>query len=118
MAGCSLCNTELKGAKLQNVKIMNADLQGAKLEKADLLWKKIDWKLTHSWRSAKLDRGVREALIEQYGEYPNKPKVLMLMWEMPPFVSGGGWTAAYHLVRRLRRLGAGSAQQRVFLRAV
>src|SRR6185295_10501288 len=34
------------------------------------------------------------------------PKVLMLMWEIPPFVAGGTWTACYHLVRNLRRAGA------------
>jgi glycosyltransferase involved in cell wall biosynthesis len=34
------------------------------------------------------------------------PKVMMLMWEIPPLVAGGTWTACYHLVRKLRRQGA------------
>ena len=31
----------------------------------------------------------------------NEERVLLLAWEMPPFVAGGSWTATYHLVRRL-----------------
>jgi WD40 repeat protein/glycosyltransferase involved in cell wall biosynthesis len=36
---------------------------------------------------------------------PQGPHVLMLMWEIPPLVVGGVWTACYHLVRNLERLG-------------
>ncbi len=30
----------------------------------------------------------------------NEERVLLLAWEMPPFVAGGSWTATYHLVRK------------------
>lgn len=33
------------------------------------------------------------------------PHILMPMWEIPPLVVGGVWTACYNLVRRLRRSG-------------
>lgn len=33
------------------------------------------------------------------------PHILMPMWEIPPLVVGGVWTACHNLVRRLRRMG-------------
>jgi WD40 repeat protein/glycosyltransferase involved in cell wall biosynthesis len=35
-----------------------------------------------------------------------RPRILMLMWEIPPLVAAGVWTACYHLVRNLRERGA------------
>ncbi|HVO23235.1 MAG TPA: SAV_2336 N-terminal domain-related protein [Candidatus Margulisiibacteriota bacterium] len=51
------------------------------------------------------DKGPRARLVQRYREEPSGPKVLMLMWEIPPFVAGGTWTACFHLVRNLRTLG-------------
>lgn len=31
---------------------------------------------------------------------------MMLLWEIPPMVAGGTWTACYHLVRKLHQRGA------------
>nr|WP_282558884.1 SAV_2336 N-terminal domain-related protein [Methylosinus sp. C49] len=36
----------------------------------------------------------------------DRPHILMLMWEIPPLVVGGVWTACHALVRKLRRDGA------------
>ena len=56
---------------------------------------------------AKFDiSSVRDELIKKYGPQTQGPRVLMLMWEFPPVVTGGGWTAAYHLIRKLREQGS------------
>jgi glycosyltransferase involved in cell wall biosynthesis len=45
-------------------------------------------------------------LDQRFGPAPSGPRILMLMWEIPPFVAGGTWTACYHFVRNLLRRGA------------
>ena len=57
-------------------------------------------------RDAHLDPELRRDLIARFGDAPHGPPVVMLLWEISPLVAGGTWTAAYHLVRRLRQQGA------------
>ena len=66
----------------------------------------MPWDATKNWRSAQFDPPVRQELDGIYGAAAPAVRVLMLMWEIPPLVAGGTWTACYHLVRNLRRRGA------------
>lgn len=106
VAGASLVKADLRGAELFHAKVMDMDLDGADLRGAHFDWEKIPWELVRNWRTAKLDQGVIKALLERYGAGREGRRVLMLMWETAPLVAGGTWTACYHLVRSLRRLGA------------
>ena len=104
-ANASLKNADLKRANLNNVKIIHMDLQKAKLIEAKFLDSAIDWRLSKNWRSAEFDYKLKQSLIRRYGPDINKPRVLMLLWEFLPVVSGGAWTAAYHLLKNLRMKG-------------
>jgi uncharacterized protein YjbI with pentapeptide repeats len=120
LEGSILRRAVLTGANLSGAKLTHADLTDAvvypeevrdlDLEGADLRGANIDramrWEEVINWRTATLDETLRKRLFDRYGPAPGGPKVLMLMWEIPPFVAGGTWTASYHLVRSLRRLGA------------
>jgi hypothetical protein len=114
-----LANADLSEASLRDAKLQEADLLGAKLVGADFYRTKLrgaklstdieraDWAFCENWRSADLDEEIRNRLHRIYGSEP-KPsatRVLMILWEFPPAVSGGGWTAAYHLIRNLRQKG-------------
>src|SRR5205814_8062010 len=68
-------------------------------------WRGVPWDATKNWRSAQFDPPVRQELDGIYGAAAPAVRVLMLMWEIPPLVAGGTWTACYHLVRNLRRRG-------------
>lgn len=106
LAGASLVEADLSEASLFNAKVMRMDIAGADLRRTLLDPDALPWELITNWRKARLDDALREHLIERYGPEPSGPKVVMLMWEIPPFVAGGTWTACYHLVRNLRRRGA------------
>ncbi|HEX7435514.1 MAG TPA: pentapeptide repeat-containing protein, partial [Caldimonas sp.] len=106
LAGASLVGADLREATLFNAKVMQMDIAGAKMRQARLDADTMPWELIVNWRRAELDDALRARLIERYGDEPSGPKVLMLMWEVPPFVAGGTWTACFHLVRNLRRRGA------------
>ena len=93
-------------ADLRNVKILNADLEECDLRNAQFTHDEIDWTLTKNWRKSKLDAELERRLIGRFGPEQSGTRVIMLAWEFPPFAWGGGWTAAYHLTRRLRRKGA------------
>jgi len=118
VAGASFRNAHLETALLNNVKLLDADLKGCHLANAIVNWDDVDIGLTKNWRDALFSnnqdspddqaRGttLRQALLRRYGDRPKGGKrVLMLMWEMEPIVSGGGWTAAYHLVKNICRKG-------------
>jgi len=106
LAGASLKEANLRSAILHHIKVLNTDITRAKLEGTHFVWERINWELFKNWRDAFIEPRIRERLLETYGPPASGPRVLMLMWEFPPFVSGGGWTAAYHLVKNLRKLGA------------
>lgn len=105
-AGASLRHADLTGARLRNARVWRMDLDGAVLRGADFDPAAISWELVRNWRRATLDDSLMADLLRRYGPEPTGVRVLMLMWEMPPLVAGGTWTACYHLVRNLRRRGA------------
>lgn len=106
LAGASLVGADLTGALLSDAKVLGMDINGADLRTAIFDAEALPWELITNWRRAQLDPALRARLIERFGAEPSGPKILMLMWELPPFVAGGTWTACYHLVRNLRRAGA------------
>lgn len=106
MAGADLSDACLASVQLDGVKVLKTELKGADLTGAPSGWRGIPWDVTLNWRQAKFDEPIRATLDAMYGQEAPNLKVLMLMWEMPPMVAGGTWTASYHLVRNLRRRGA------------
>lgn len=106
LAGASLARATLKDARLESAKVLNLDLEDADLQGLGEGWRGVPWDATRNWRKARFDPEVRAELEERYGAEAPDLEVLMLMWEAPPFVAGGTWTACYHLVRRLKRRGA------------
>jgi hypothetical protein len=106
LAGASLLGADLRGAKFSHASVQNLDLADAQLEGLDVDWETIPWEQTRNWRSARFDPALREKLLQRFGRAPTGPRILMLMWEIPPFVAGGTWTACYHFVRNLVREGA------------
>lgn len=106
LASASFKGACLTAANLRNVKVLHAELSKCDLMRAQFSRTRIDWALTKGWRASKLDPELRKTLIAKHGPEVSGTRVLMMCWEFPPFVSGGGWTAAYHLARRLRRKGS------------
>lgn len=106
LAGASLTGADLQGAVLNHSKIWHMDLKGADLRGAKFDSEQVSWELINNWRHAIYEERLRERLFSRYGPEPGGPKALMLMWEIPPLVAGGTWTACYHLVRNLRQQGA------------
>jgi len=106
LAGANLTGAVLRGAKLTGIKVLNVDLDRADLTRIGEGWHGVPWDATRNWRSARFDPDVRRELDDLYGAAAPATKVVMLMWEVPPLVAGGTWTACYHLVRALRRRGA------------
>ena len=84
--------------------VRDADFQGAKLLcKGNL--REQPWNMSKNWRSAKFDNATTSFLTDQYGGGPYGHRILMIMWEFPHHVTGGGWTAAFHLLRKLLQQG-------------
>ena len=106
LAGASFRQANLQKANLSDIKLLDADLYGADVSGSELSWSKIDITHAKNWRQATMAREVKAALLAEHGPGPEGRRVLMLMWEMEPIVSGGGWTAAFHFVRNLSRRGA------------
>lgn len=107
LTGANLQKANLKGANLLNAKILNTDLKGAKLKGAKISRYSTDWRLAKNWREADFDDDVKKDFLEKYGPLADKNfKILMLLWEYPSYVTGGGWTAAYHFIQQMRRKGA------------
>jgi glycosyltransferase involved in cell wall biosynthesis len=105
LAGADLSHANLKNATLNEVMVWDMNLDNTNLGEAKFDAQAIDWALTRNWRKAKFPTSIRQALIEKHGPDPAGLKVLMLMWEIPPLVAGGTWTACYHWIRKLRLLG-------------
>lgn len=101
----ALENATLTGAKLQRARLLRANLRDAGLREAQLPQDE-EIRLARHWRSAVIDQNVKTRLRGRFGPPAEPPRVLMLMWEFPPFVTGGAWTAAFHLADELRRLGS------------
>lgn len=106
LAGADLKDAILSGASLEGLKVLNADLAGAVLRPIGNGWRGVPWDAARNWRQAHFDEAVRRELDRIYGSDVPAYRVVMLMWELPPLVAGGTWTACYHLVRNLRRRGA------------
>jgi len=106
LAGASLSNADLRGAKFSHALVQDLDLTNAKLNGLDVDWETVPWEKSRNWRSANFDPDLKEKLVRRFGPAPSGPRILMLMWEIPPFVAGGTWTACYHFVRNLLRRGA------------
>jgi glycosyltransferase involved in cell wall biosynthesis len=106
VAGADFSQADLRHADLSGVKILDANLDNADLNGSEASW--TDVQLTHArnWRTAKMNDVTRLGLANRHGGSVQPPRVLMLLWEFLPDVSGGAWTAAYHLIRRLRLQGA------------
>jgi len=105
-AGASLRKTQLQQALLSHIKVQNMDLDGANLSGAIYNVHEVAWEKIKNWRNATFDPGIRNELISRLGPEASGVHVLMLMWEIPPFVAGGTWTACYHMIRNVRRRGA------------
>ena len=106
LAGASLRRADLSNAHLVGAKFLNLDVTGAIFGGTSPGLETLRWDLVKGWRQATLPATLKTQLEDRFGPTPRGPRVLMLMWEVPPFVSGGAWTACHHLVRALRRHGA------------
>jgi glycosyltransferase involved in cell wall biosynthesis len=106
LSGASLKKAQLQNAVFTDVWVHNLDLEQANLQGAQLDVEEIAWDQIRNWRSAEFDAVVVEQLVQRYGPLAHGPRILMLLWEIPPYVEGGSWTACYHLVRKLRQAGA------------
>lgn len=109
LAKASLRQADLQGARLRNLKLLDLDLDGANMSAADFSEATVDWRLTRGWRQATYSAGIRERLLQRYGPEASGPRILLLLWEFPPQVLGGTWTANYHLIHNLRLQGANLA---------
>ncbi len=105
LADASLKGADLSDANLRHVKIQNCDLAGAVLTKTRFSEFMMDWRLARNWRTADLDPVIQERLLAKYGPPRTGPRILMMMWEFFPIVSGGSWTAAYHLLNNWLKIG-------------
>jgi glycosyltransferase involved in cell wall biosynthesis/uncharacterized protein YjbI with pentapeptide repeats len=105
-AGATLEKATLTRARLHHAKVFDLDLKGAEMQEALFDDSALPWELIRNWRQAELDAALEKSLRARYGPEPSGVNVVMLMWEVPPLVAGGTWTACYHLVRKLRRQGA------------
>ena len=106
LAGANLNGADLRRAQLDEMRVLRMDLEGADLRGARFDADKIRWDMIDNWRRTRLDDGLMDRLIDQFGPEPAGPRVMMLLWEAPPMVAGGTWTACFHLVRNLKRAGA------------
>jgi glycosyltransferase involved in cell wall biosynthesis len=105
LAGASLARAELKDATFSRTKVLDLNLDQAKLEGIKVDADTVPWEQTRNWRTASYSTELWDKLIARFPA-PSGPHIVMLMWEIPPFVAGGTWTACYHLVRNLLHRGA------------
>lgn len=106
LANASFRNAKLNGADIRNIGLLGMDLQDATLTDAKFSPFSFDWRLAKNWRSATFDSGIKDKLLERFGPQVTGLRVLILLWEFPPNVLGGTWTAAFHTIHNLRRQGA------------
>ncbi len=105
LAGASFIGANLRKATLQHTKVLRMNIRRADLRDASFDIEKMPWPLIIGWREAVFDVGIREQLLAVHGPAPSGIRIMMLMWEIPPLVAGGTWTATYHLVRNLQKRG-------------
>lgn len=105
LAGTSFINADLSSAILEHTKVLRMNLRNANLKSCVFDSEKIPWPLIAGWREAQFNSGILDQLITVHGPAPSGKRIAMLMWEIPPLVAGGTWTAAYHLVRNLQKRG-------------
>jgi glycosyltransferase involved in cell wall biosynthesis len=106
LRNATLCKAKLNRADLRNAKLLGADLFGANLIDVKT-WPDTNWADTRNWRHACFNPKKKAQLLEQYGSIEEAgPRVLMLLWEYPPFAVGGLWTSCYHLLQHLQHAGA------------
>jgi glycosyltransferase involved in cell wall biosynthesis len=106
LADSNFRHAELKNADISHVWLKNADFYKTQLQHAKITHFDTDFRFSRAWRSAAFSDGILQQLIEKYGPPVEGPRVLMLVWEFVPKVSGGLWTAVYHFLRNLRARGA------------
>ncbi|TCV76914.1 MULTISPECIES: glycosyltransferase [Methylomonas] len=111
LAYADLAYADLSGAKLidadlRHIKVLHLNLKDANLTNANLALHRLDWRVIKHWRTAIFDTSVKNALLMKHGPALCGRKILMVLWEFPPNVVGGQWTAAYHLLHGLRKRGA------------
>jgi glycosyltransferase involved in cell wall biosynthesis/uncharacterized protein YjbI with pentapeptide repeats len=106
LAGADLTRAVLARASLDGVKVLNADFTETDFRSIGSGWRGVPWDAARNWRKALFEVEVRRSLEATYGRDVPPVHVVMLMWEVPPLIAGGTWTACYHLVRNLRRRGA------------
>ncbi len=105
LARASLRNAKLTNANLSKIRFLDTDVTAADFGDAIVEWDAIDWRLTIGWRDANMPEVIKRQIGDDLGTGKGTLTCLMLLWELPPFVTGGGWTAAYHMIRSLRRQG-------------
>ncbi len=106
LTGADFEGADLQGANLLNARILGTNFKNAILHGAKLALFSMDWRLAANWRDAAFDEPVRAHLLKRYGPEAEAFRILMLLWEYPSIVTGGGWTAAYHFMREMRARGA------------
>lgn len=104
-AGADLRRADLSGARLHHAKVWRMDIAEADLRRCIFEVEDIRWDMIRNWRKARFDDDTFAELVARYGPEVGDFRVLLLSWEVPPMVAGGTWTATYHFVRKLRRLG-------------
>jgi glycosyltransferase involved in cell wall biosynthesis len=98
--------SDLTNASLHSANILNANFDSAILKGPNIGYEMIDWKLSRNWRNARFDEDTKKKLITRYGpDDKDGIRILFLLWEYPHQVAGGGWTAAYFIIRALRLMG-------------
>lgn len=105
-SNCSARNADLRKSNLVSIRLMNTDIADANLEDTSFLRSSLDWRMARNWRDASFSDNYKNLLLDKFGPKVSGPKILMLLWEFYPAISGGVWTAAYHLIKRLRLDGA------------
>lgn len=106
LAGASFADADLRDAILNDSKVLRLNIRGADLRGARFEIDKMPWPLITGWREATFSDDIKKDLLAEYGPEPSGIRVAMLMWEFPPLVAGGTWTACYHFVRKLIKRGA------------
>ncbi|MGQ8336286.1 glycosyltransferase [Sunxiuqinia sp. A32] len=101
----SFCNVVLDEAILYNAKIKNINLFNSDLRKANYSRYSLNWKLVKNWRTAVFNEEDKEYLASNFYPDVSGSKILILMWEFPPKVEGGTWSALHNLIEELRNKG-------------
>ncbi len=107
LEGASFVESSLVSADMRRALIKDTDLRKADLEYAKLSEFVEEWRQTRNWRETIGMKPYFKKLLDRVygGTVEEKNIMLMIAWEFLPYVSGGGWTALYHMVYNLLRSG-------------